>query len=139
MSTDSMSTTYSMTPPIKKRKSTVVFKEKDKDKDFKIFSDSLRNFLCNGKEDNKTMERWSSSVNIDELWTLFVESHDGMTDISQAKFTVKVSSTREKCLNPDIPSSEKKYIREFRGIDEVVDDIFNLGTEYLLEGKYNIY
>ncbi|KAL5282689.1 NSD1 family protein [Megaselia abdita] len=140
ISTDSTNSVYSLTPPVKKRKIINPDKEKrQKEADFKIFSDSLKNFLCNGKDNAETNERWTTVVDINGLWELFVNSHDGMTDITQKKFAVKISSTREKCLNLDIPSSEAKIVnkREFRSIDEVVDDIFNLGTEYLVEDLTN--
>lgn len=105
--------------------------KKQKEADFKIFSDSMKNFICNGREDPETNEQWTSVV--DRLWELFVSSHDGMSDITQKKFAVKISSKREKLLNLDSSTDNRK--REIRGIDEVVDDIFNLGTEYLFEGK----
>lgn len=137
ISTDSTtSTVYSLTPPTKKRKINNPDKEKkQKEADFKIFSETFKNFLCNGKEDPETNERWAAVVDINGLWDLFVESHEGMTDITQKKFVVKISSTREKCLTDPSTSTEVKIQREIRGVDEVVDDIFNLGTEYLFEGK----
>lgn len=92
----------------------------------------MKNFICNGKDDSETNERWTGLV--DGLWGLFVKSHDGMTDITQKKLAVKISSTREKMLTTESSADKSLFKREIRGIDEVVDDIFNLGTNYLFEG-----
>lgn len=133
ISIESTSTVFS-NPPAKKIKVINLEREKkQKEADFKIFSDSMKNFICNGREDPETNAQWTSVV--DSLWELFLNSHDGMSDITQKKFAVKISSTREKLLNLDAHADKRIGKREIRGIDEVVDDIFNLGTEYLFEGK----